>query len=210
MMLKTWENIPALRGISTTLFFASSRLVPLGVIVTTFILIFAGAGMLAFGQQLEEFHDFTTALVTTLVATTTASDVYAKQFAIDPLTASVWYWLLFGIMSVICLHLVLCILVESYGTAAQFASEDEYNLSIFEQGVDTARYLVERYRQVYQKVSFGPFNIYTASVAPEQHDGGADRPPSNLPPLRITPVTIIPAPLSVGSIISQWPSDVPL
>mmetsp|Transcript_28856 Transcript_28856/g.48749 ORF Transcript_28856/g.48749 Transcript_28856/m.48749 type:complete len:683 (+) Transcript_28856:288-2336(+) len=202
MMLKTWENIPALRGISTTLFFASSRLVPLGVIVTTFLFIFAGAGMLAFGQQLEEFHDFTTAFVTTLVATTTASDVYAKQFAIDPLTASVWYWLLVCIMSVICLHLVLCILVESYGEAAQYADDDESSLSLFEQGVDTAKYLVERYRQAYQKVEkvlFHRPNI-TASVAPEQIDGNGNKPLSNLS-----------APSSPESIlVQQRPADASL
>mmetsp|Transcript_56874 Transcript_56874/g.106822 ORF Transcript_56874/g.106822 Transcript_56874/m.106822 type:complete len:727 (-) Transcript_56874:173-2353(-) len=204
MMLKTWENIPSLRGISATLYFASSRLVPLGVIVSCFVCVFAGAGMLAFGQQLEEFHDFTTAVVTTLVAFTTESEVYGKQFAINPLTASVWHWLLVCIMSVICLHLVLCILVESYGEAAQYADDDKSNLSLFEQGVDTAKYLVERYRQTYQmveKVFFHPPNIHTASVvAPEQHDGEANKPSSNLP-----------SPSSPESILVQeWPSDAAL
>jgi hypothetical protein len=108
--------------------------------------------MLAFGQQMEAFHDFTTSVVTTLIVMTSSTggvEIYGKQFEIDPVTASVWYWLMICVMSVVCLNLILCILVESYGEAQAEKSGKEGKLpTLSEQAKDTFGYLLERPIQI--------------------------------------------------------------
>ena len=147
LMFKTWDDIPAMRGIQTTIANASSRLFAFGIIIICLITLFAGGAMLAFGLQMEEFHTFSNSVVTTLIVLTTGSEViYKIQFSIDPLLASVWHWLVVGIMYVVCLNLVLCILVDAYAESQAQRAEMEKDMkmpTLYEQCVDTALYCLE-------------------------------------------------------------------
>jgi hypothetical protein len=104
--------------------------------------------MLAFGQQMEEFHDFTTACISTLIVISKgSSDIYQKQFQIDPLVSSVWHWLLVCIMTMVLLHLVFCILVESFAEAqaaalAEKVVSDVSPPTLLEQIIETKKYVV--------------------------------------------------------------------
>jgi hypothetical protein len=144
-MFKTWENIPALKGVSATMSLASSRLFPFAVIMTFLVTLFGGSAMLAFGQQMEEFHDFTTACISTLIVIFKGgSEIYQKQFQIDPFLSSVWHWLLVGLMTMVLLHLVFCILVESYAEAQAVAMAAKACSGIrpptlFEQSIETMK-----------------------------------------------------------------------
>merc|ERR1719498_156289 len=92
LMFKTWDHIPSLRGVSATLVNASSRLYSFGVIVLCLVTLFAGSAMLGFGQQMEEYHTFSNALVTTLIVVATGTEeIHEVQYSIDPLLASLWY-----------------------------------------------------------------------------------------------------------------------
>ena len=103
--------------------------------------------MLAFGLQMEEFHTFSDAVVTTLIVLSTGSEgIYQVQFSIDPLLASLWHWLVVGIMYVVCLNLVLCILVDAYAESQAQRSEMEKEMhmpTLYEQCADTALYCLE-------------------------------------------------------------------
>ena len=103
--------------------------------------------MLAFGLQMEEFHTFSDAVVTTLIVLSTGSEgIYKVQFSIDPLLASLWHWLVVGIMYVVCLNLVLCILVDAYAESQAQRSEMEKEMhmpTLYEQCADTALYCLE-------------------------------------------------------------------
>jgi hypothetical protein len=92
---------------------------------------------------MEEFHDFMSAFVTTIIVSATGSEnIYEKQFLINPLIASIWHWALICVMYVVCLNLILCILVDAYaGTVMARSKSDGPMPSLYEQGVDTAQYL---------------------------------------------------------------------
>jgi hypothetical protein len=144
LMFKTWDGIPAMQGVSATVMNASARLFSFGIIIVCLLTLFAGGAMLAFGQQMEEFHTFTDAFISTLIVMTSGSeDIYRVQLEIDQLLASLWHWLLVGIMYVVCLNLLLCILVDAYGESrAQRAEMDRDHIlpTLYEQSVDAAWY----------------------------------------------------------------------
>jgi len=150
LMFKTWDGIPAMQGVSATVINASARLFSFGIIIICLLTLFAGGAMLAFGQQMEEFHTFVDAFLSTLIVMTSGSeDIYRVQLEIDKLLASLWHWLLVGIMYVVCLNLLLCILVDAYGESrAQRAELDRDHIlpTLYEQGVDAAYYCVESVR----------------------------------------------------------------
>ena len=139
-----------MQGVSATILNASSRLFSFGIILMCLLTLFAGAAMLAFGQQIEQFHTFSDAFVTTLIVMTSGSEsIYEVQLEIDPLLASVWHWLLVCIMYVVCLNLLLCILVDAYGESrAQRAEMDKDHIlpTLYEQSLDTAFYCVASIR----------------------------------------------------------------
>jgi hypothetical protein len=174
LMFKTWDGIPAMQGVSATLLNASSRLFSFGIILLCLLTLFAGAAMLAFGQQMEQFHTFADAFVTTLIVMTTGSEsIYEVQLEIDPLLASLWHWLLVCIMYVVCLNLLLCILVDAYGESkAQRAEMDEDFVipTLYEQSLDTFFYCVEsmKSRMVIALKKGGFSNLRQTSVAPAQ------------------------------------------
>ena len=129
LMFKTWDGIPAMQGVSATVLNASARLFSFGIILMCLLTLFAGGAMLAFGQQMDEFHTFPNAFLTTLIVMTTGSEeTYELQRDIDPFIASVWHWLLVCIMYVVCLNLLLCILVDAYGESR--AQHAELNKNI--------------------------------------------------------------------------------
>jgi len=147
LMFKTWDGIPAMQGVSATVLNASARLFSFGIIIVCLLTLFAGGAMLAFGQQMEEFHTFSDAFLSTLIVMTSGSeDIYQIQLEIDQLLASLWHWLLVGIMYVVCLNLLLCILVDAYGESrAQRAELDKDHIlpTLYEQSVDTAWYCMD-------------------------------------------------------------------
>ena len=151
LMFKTWDGIPAMQGVSATVMNASARLFSFGIIIICLLTLFAGGAMLAFGQQMEEFHTFTDAFLSTLIVMTSGSeDIYQDQLEIDKLLASLWHWLLVGIMYVVCLNLLLCILVDAYGESrAQRAEMDKDHIlpTLYEQTVDAAWYCGESMRE---------------------------------------------------------------
>jgi hypothetical protein len=150
LMFKTWDGIPAMQGVSATVINASARLFSFGIIIICLLTLFAGGAMLAFGQQMEEFHTFVDAFLSTLIVMTSGSeDIYRVQLEIDKTLASLWHWLLVGIMYVVCLNLLLCILVDAYGESrVQRAELDRDHIlpTLYEQGVDAAYYCVESVR----------------------------------------------------------------
>ena len=148
LMFKTWDGIPAMQGVSATISNASSRLFSFMIILVCLISLFSGGAMLAFGQQMEQFHTFANSFVTTLIVISTGTeDIYEDQLEIDPLLASIWHWLLVCIMYVVCLNLVLCILVDAYGESQAQRQEreakNEHLPTLYEQTVDTLWYCGE-------------------------------------------------------------------
>jgi hypothetical protein len=152
LMFKTWDGIPAMQGVSATIINASSRLFSFGIILLCLLTLFSGGAMLAFGTQMEQFHTFPDAFVTTLIVMTSGTEsIYEVQFEIDPVLASLWHWLLVVIMYVVCLNLLLCILVDAYGESqaqlkqAQLAetNKDYIPPTLSEQSLDMAFYCVE-------------------------------------------------------------------
>jgi len=163
-----------MQGVSATLLNASSRLFSFGIILMCLLTLFAGAAMLAFGQQMEQFHTFGDAFVTTLIVMTTGSEsIYEFQLEIDPLLASLWHWLLVCIMYVVCLNLLLCILVDAYGESRAQRAEMDKDVAmptLYEQSLDTFFHCVEsmksRMVNALKKGSF--YNLRQTSVAPAQ------------------------------------------
>jgi hypothetical protein len=162
LMFKTWDGIPAMQCVSATVLTASSRLFAFGIILLNLLTLFAGAAMLSFGQQMEEFHTFSNAFLTTLLVTTTGSEeVYENQLEIDPILASVWHWLLVCIMYVVCLNLLLCILVDAYGESRAKLAETVKDMvvpTLYEQSMDTALYYSQTVRSYMEK----KLNIFSA------------------------------------------------
>ena len=155
LMFKTWEGIPALQGVSATVRNAAKSLFSFSLILGCLIALFAGAGMLAFGQEMEGFHSLTESTVTTLIVMTTGTEeIYAEQHAIDPFLAALWHWLLVCIMYVVCLNLVLCILVDAYAETRlqkeEMANGDDP--SLYEQSLDTVVYCAENARSFVRNV----------------------------------------------------------
>ena len=70
-IFKLCNQVHALRNITMTVSMAMSKLVSFGLIVALLVAIFAGAAMLAYGPELEEFHTYPEAIVTTLVVMST-------------------------------------------------------------------------------------------------------------------------------------------
>jgi hypothetical protein len=175
LMFKTWDGIPAMQGVSATVLNASSRLFSFGIILMCLLTLFAGAAMLAFGQQMEEFHTFSNSFLTTLIVMTTGSEeVYENQLEIDQLLASLWHWLLVCIMYVVCLNLLLCILVDAYGESrAQLAEtvKDMVVPTLYEQSVDTALYYSKSFRNRLKNAFYAEkISPKPTSVAPTQAD----------------------------------------
>ena len=179
LMFKTWDGIPAMQGVSATVLNASARLFSFGIILICLLTLFAGGAMLAFGQQMDEFHTFPNAFLSTLIVMTTGSEeIYELQRDIDPFIASVWHWLLVGIMYVVCLNLLLCILVDAYGESRAQHAELNKNIvlpSLYEQTVDTAMYCTtsvrKRFMDVFNRENYPPTNdgkCKRSSVAPAE------------------------------------------
>ena len=177
LMFKTWDGIPAMQGVSSTIRNASARLFAFGIILICLITLFAGGAMLAFGQQMKEFHTFADSFVTTLIVMATGTEeIYEAQFAIDPMLASLWHWLLVCIMYVVCLNLVLCILVDAYGESQAQRDEmdkDMHMPTLYEQCVDTALYCVESTQEFVFEIKKHPAKLRkklsrSTSVAPKQ------------------------------------------
>lgn len=143
-LFKVWEGIPAMRSVARAVQIAISRLTSFGVILVCLVVLFAGAGMLAFGQQMTEFHTFMDAIVSTLIVVTTGeADIYNKQFLISPGLASVWHWLLICVMWVVCLNLILCILVDAYAEAQAGVAEAEASIpSLLDQAKDAGNHFI--------------------------------------------------------------------
>ena len=79
-LFKIWDDIPAMQGVSATIRAAGPGLFSFGIIFISLLTVFAGSAMLAFGHQMEEFHNFYLAVKTTLIVmTTAATEVYDKQ-----------------------------------------------------------------------------------------------------------------------------------
>jgi hypothetical protein len=192
-LFKIWENIPALQSVSATMSAASTRIIPFLVIMMLLVTVFGGAAMLAFGQQMEEFHDFTTACVSTLIVISKgSSDIYQRQFAIDPFLSSVWHWLLVCVMTMVLLHLIFCILVESYAEAqasvlAQRVMANENIPTLFEQGLDTTKFVVQRMRTR----RFGQKKVREVPPLPTLQESG-DIVPVQLSPTKGTTRTRVP------------------
>ncbi|KAJ1454484.1 hypothetical protein M885DRAFT_618063 [Pelagophyceae sp. CCMP2097] len=122
--LRSWTNIPALRVIAVTLFATVRKLASVGIIIICLIVVFAGAGMLMFGQVLQEFHTFKEAAVTTILIFFTADvTVYQKQREVDELSAALWNFLVFAILFFVMVNMVLAIIVEAYEEASKSCSE---------------------------------------------------------------------------------------
>mmetsp|Transcript_8989 Transcript_8989/g.10793 ORF Transcript_8989/g.10793 Transcript_8989/m.10793 type:complete len:320 (-) Transcript_8989:187-1146(-) len=152
-LFKVWEGIPALRGVAQTISIAGNGLMSFSLVLGCLITLFGGAGMLAFGQQMIEFHDMISAIISTLTIMTTGdSAIYERQFELNPFIATVWYWTLVCIMYLVCLNLVLCILVDAYGEAnAALSNDNEHIPTLYEQGRDTLMYFLN-YNQLKQHV----------------------------------------------------------
>jgi hypothetical protein len=130
--------------VADTISIAKGPLLSFSLVLICLVTLFAGAGLIGFGQKMEEFHDMYNAVISTLIVVTTgSSDVYVEQYKISPFIATIWYWLLIILMYLVCLRLILCILMDAYGEA----SEDEMvdDTSLFEQGLDTLTYLVQHH-----------------------------------------------------------------
>jgi hypothetical protein len=179
LMFKTWDGIPAMQGVSATVLNASARLFSFGIILMCLLTLFAGGAMLAFGQQMDEFHTFPNAFLTTLIVMTTGSEeTYELQRDIDPFIASVWHWLLVCIMYVVCLNLLLCILVDAYGEARAQHAELNKNIvlpTLYEQTLDTAMYcstsIRNRFMDAFKSEKTPPTNdgkCRRSSVAPTE------------------------------------------
>merc|ERR1712118_444209 len=123
------------------------------MILTCLVCLFAGAGMLAFGQQMEEFHSFPLSVISTMIVMTTGSaHYYPTQYEIDPVFACLWHWMLMTTMWVVCLNIILCILVDSYAEAKakMLEEEDAYEgamPSLVDQSLVTATSVIDSLRQ---------------------------------------------------------------
>ena len=142
-LFKIWDDIPAMQGVSATIRAAGPGLFSFGIIFISLLTVFAGSAMLAFGHQMEEFHNFYLAVKTTLIVmTTAATEVYDKQNEVDPIVASCWHWLMITVMYVVCLNLVLCILVDAYAAGRSERDDEDHQLypTLYEQGADTLKF----------------------------------------------------------------------
>jgi hypothetical protein len=93
---------------------AGARLLSFSLIYIAISFLFAGAGMIAFGVQMAEFHGFVSSFMTTVIVSATGiNDIYKKQHLIKEFMASVWHWSFICVMYVICLNLIHCILACS-------------------------------------------------------------------------------------------------
>jgi hypothetical protein len=82
--------------------------------------LFAGAGIIVFGSQMEEFSDFPAALRTTAIVFATAdTGTYEHQNQIDPWAATIWHWLLMAVMFFTLMNMVLAVLVDAYTDAME-------------------------------------------------------------------------------------------
>jgi len=125
-IFKLCNEVHALRNITMTVSMAMSKLVAFGLIVALLVAIFAGAGLLAYGPELEEFHTYPEAIITTLVVMSTGDDtVYNKMFEVDPILSSFWHWLLITIVWLVGLKIILCILVDAYAEAQERLKKEE-------------------------------------------------------------------------------------
>jgi hypothetical protein len=116
--LKTWQDIPALRVVAVTLALTLKRMASFGIIMIILLCLFAGSGMLMFGQILEEFHTFYYSVVTCAIIFCTADmTVYKKQQIADPVAAAVWTILFILVMYFILINMILAIIVEAYEEA---------------------------------------------------------------------------------------------
>jgi hypothetical protein len=162
-MFKVWEGIPSLQGVSDTIVIAGKGLMSFSLVIVCLVTLFAGAGMLAFGQQMEEFHDGVSAFITTLLIMTKGdADVYQRQYEIDPVFSSIWHWLLVCIMYLVCLNLILCILVDAYGEAhSAHENADRLTMpSLMEQSWDTfSYYSMELWADAKKRASVASHNI---------------------------------------------------
>jgi len=150
---KVLEGIPALKRVADTLALAGSPLMSFSLVLGILLSLFAGAGMLAFGQKMEGFHSMYDSMVSTLIIMTTGdANIYNEQYAISPFIATIWYWLLVTIMYLVCLRLILCILMDAYGEASEDDMVDD--TSLFEQGLDTLTYLVQHHLNQVRTVAY--------------------------------------------------------
>lgn len=144
-----------MRGVAAAVRIATARLASFSVILLCLITLFAGSGMLAFGQQMAEFHTFQDSIVSTLVVITTGeADIYNRQYLISPAVASIWHWLLICVMWVVCLNLILCILVDAYSEAQTTASDsEEVTPSLIEQAKETGLfYLAQSFQPTLERI----------------------------------------------------------
>lgn len=141
---KIWDGIPALYGVSSTISIAGEGLMSFSLVLGCLVTLFAGAAMLAFGQKVTAFHDMSSAIIQTLILMSSGDpEVYTMLLELNPLIASIWYWLLICVMYLVCLNLVLCILVDAYAEAnTMVLNHDDHIPTLLEQGSDTAKHLL--------------------------------------------------------------------
>jgi hypothetical protein len=122
--------------------------------------------MIAFGVQMEEFHDFVSSFMTTVIVSTTGiEDIYKKQHLINVFMASMWHWSLICVMFVVCLNLILCTLVDAYtGTVAARSKSDGPVPTLWGQTVDTTKHLSEYVFEVCKRVPKVGMQFTAASV----------------------------------------------
>ena len=114
------QGIPALNGLATTIEIALVRLSGLLIAMFCLLSLFAGAGIIVFGSQMEEFSDFPAALRTTAIVFATAdTSTYEHQNQIDPWAATIWHWLLMAVMFFTLMNMVLAVLVDAYTDAME-------------------------------------------------------------------------------------------
>lgn len=146
-LFRAWNGIPLYKSVSQTIMNASSRLVSFAVIFAFLVLVFSGCGMLAFGQQLVEFHTFSSSVVATLIIISTGdADLYQRQRLVDPFLANLWHWILIMVLNVVCLNLLLAVLVQSYSEISRPSpGEAAPNLALsLKQTVTSGRRMLRR------------------------------------------------------------------
>jgi hypothetical protein len=177
---KVLEGIPALKRVADTLALAGSPLMSFSLVLGILVFLFAGAAMLAFGQKMEGFSNIFNAVMSTLIVMTTGDTViYAEQYDVSPIIATIWYWLLVTIMYLVCMRLILCILMDAYGEASE--DEEIDDTTLYEQGYDTITYLV---RHHLHQVKLSTFKFFGYPISPPGNAGKSGNsgklPPSQL------------------------------